>query len=305
MKPGDDEIRAAVFAWLDEESGRNGGLFQWAALTGGLRLRNGQRLPLVAQSGIWCPKICDVALSIRTAAPKPNRPPPYEDTFTDGRLHYRYRGDDPDAWDNRSLREAMARRKPLVWFVGVRPGVYIAEWPVVVVADDPATLSFEIELVRGLDLPREPAAAEGSEAIRRYVSVARYARLHQRAFRERVLAAYHEQCAFCRLRHRELLDAAHIVPDADGGQPVVPNGLALCKLHHAAFDGLFVGVHPDRRIVVVRRDVREEEDGPMLEHGLKRLHGKRIHQPRSRVARPRHEFLETRFRRFRAVRLAS
>jgi hypothetical protein len=35
----------------------------------------------------------------------------------------------------------------------------------------------------------------------------------------------------------ELLDAAHILPDGHPkGEPVVPNGLALCKLHHAAFD---------------------------------------------------------------------
>ncbi len=138
MKPGDDEVRATVFAWLDRESERNDGLFSWRALASGVRLGNDQRLPLVTQMGIWCPRICDAALSIRTAAPRPNRPPPYEDSFTDGRPRYRYRGADPDSWDNRALREAMARAKPLVWFVGIRPGVYIAEWPVIVVGDDPS-----------------------------------------------------------------------------------------------------------------------------------------------------------------------
>lgn len=299
MKPGDDEIRAAVFSWLERESEQGDGLFSWAALTGGVRLPHGGRLPLVSQMGIWCPRICDAALSIRTAAPKPNRPPPYEDRFADGTLRYRYRAADPESWDNRALREAMKRTKPLVWFVGVRPGVYVAEWPVTVVGDDPASLTFEVQLVRGLERPQLESAAEGSETVRRYVSETRLRRVHQSVFRERVLAAYRVQCAFCRLRHRELLDAAHIVPDADGGEPVVPNGLSLCKLHHAAFDGLFVGVHPDRRVIVVRPDVREEEDGPMLEHGLKRLHGARIHQPRSRLARPAREFLEERFERFR------
>jgi hypothetical protein len=35
-----------------------------------------------------------------------------------------------------------------------------------------------------------------------------------------------------------LLDAAHIVADKDErfGQPVVPNGIPLSKIHHAAFD---------------------------------------------------------------------
>ena len=40
--------------------------------------------------------------------------------------------------------------------------------------------------------------------------------------------------ALCRLRHQELLDAAHITPDGDAeGEPVISNGVALCKLHHA------------------------------------------------------------------------
>ena len=53
--------------------------------------------------------------------------------------------------------------------------------------------------------------------------------------------------------HAELLDAAHIVPDADEGEPVIPNGLALCKLHHAAFDRYFLGVRPDY-VLQVRPD---------------------------------------------------
>ncbi len=37
--------------------------------------------------------------------------------------------------------------------------------------------------------------------------------MHQQEFRQRVLRAYRERCAICRLRHEELLDAAHILPD--------------------------------------------------------------------------------------------
>ena len=77
---------------------------------------------------------------------------------------------------------------------------------------------------------------ENSSGRRRYITSEYRVRLHQAAFRERVLDAYQDQCSLCRLRHRELLDAAHIIPDSDpDGEPVVPNGLALCKLHHAAF----------------------------------------------------------------------
>jgi hypothetical protein len=75
--------------------------------------------------------------------------------------------------------------------------------------------------------------------------------------------------AFSTDGHAELLDAAHIVPDSDAmGEPRVSKGLSLCKLHHAAFDSFLVSVTPDYSIQV-RPSVPEEEDGPMLEHGLK------------------------------------
>ncbi len=144
----------------------------------------------------------------------------------------------------------MRERLPLIYFHGVVPGRYLAAWPVFVVGDDRRGLTFTI----AVDDTRcvWPAGGGQGAAVRddletgrrRYVTAAVRKRLHQRAFRERVLDAYRHQCAFCRFRHAELLDAAHIVPDADQGEPTVRNGLALCKLHHAAFDRYFVGVAP-------------------------------------------------------------
>ena len=62
---------------------------------------------------------------------------------------------------------------------------------------------------------------------------------------------YAERCALCRLRHLELLDAAHITPDSDAeGEPVISNCVALCKLHHAAFDRFFFAIRPDYVIEV-------------------------------------------------------
>lgn len=115
-----------------------------------------------------------------------------------------------------------------------------------------------------------------------------------------MLSAYRDRCALCRLRHRELLDASHIVPDsAPEGEPVVPNGLALCKIHHAAFDRFFPTVDPDYR-VRVRRDLLEEEDGPMLKHGLQEMDGQSIVMPSKPVFRPSQEFLALRLERFLA-----
>ena len=125
-------------------------------------------------------------------------------------------------------------------------------------------------------------------------------RLHQLVFRQRVLRAYRNSCSVCRLRHVELLDAAHILPDADPrGDPLVPNGLVLCKLHHAAFDRHIIGLRPDL-IVEVRHDILEEVDGPMLRHGLQELQGNRLLViPGRRDERPNPEFLAERSERFR------
>jgi putative restriction endonuclease len=97
------------------------------------------------------------------------------------------------------------------------------------------------------------------------------------------------------------LDAAHIIPDtALRGDPVVQNGLCLCKIHHAAFDKNIVGISPDYQIHV-REDVLSETDGPMLLHGLQELHEKRIVVPHRIQDRPDPERLEMRFDDFKKV----
>ena len=116
-----------------------------------------------------------------------------------------------------------------------------------------------------------------------------------------MLQAYRDSCALCRLRHRELLDAAHIVPDSEpGGEPVVTNGIALCTLHHAAFDKLLIGIRPDY-VVAVRTAILEEIDGPMLQHGLKGLHERRLELPHDTRLRPDPDLLARRWERFKAV----
>src|SRR5262249_10191915 len=135
--------------------------------------------------------------------------------------------------------------------------------------------------------------ASDSQTKRAYVTLTTQHRLHQQSFRMRVIHAYRKCCTICRLKHEELLDAAHILPDGHPkGEPWVCNGLALCKLHHAAFDSNILGVRPDL-VVEVRDDVLEETDGPMLQHGIKECHEKKLLVlPALRELRPRPEFLE-------------
>ena len=265
---------------------------------------DGQRIRLVGPQGIFKPAVLEVPLSI-TTAPKG----PYDDAFGyDNLLRYRYRGTDPQHRDNVGLRVAMQNNLPLAYFHGLVPGKYLAMWPVYVVRDQPEFLAFSIAVddADQVDLFSETHRTTGTIAdIRReYVTTTAVRRLHQSAFRERVLRAYRHQCAFCRLRHGELLDAAHIIPDKEPeGQPIISNGLSLCRLHHATFDRFFVGVRPDG-IIQVRSDILMEFDGPTLQHAIQGLHDQPIAVPRKPAERPSADLLAKRYERFLEVAFA-
>jgi putative restriction endonuclease len=77
----------------------------------------------------------------------------------------------------------------------------------------------------------------------------------------------------------------------------VPNGLSLCKIHHAAFDKNIIGVSPDYKIIV-REDILEEIDGPMLKYGLQEMHGQEIFLPKRVEHIPDKERLQLRFDKF-------
>jgi len=98
-----------------------------------------------------------------------------------------------------------------------------------------------------------------------------------------------------------LLDAAHIVADKDEqlGQPIVPNGIPLSKLHHAAFDAHLIGIDPDYRLHVSER-LLALNDGPTLE-ALKQLNGRIIYLPRRDKDLPNRDRLALRFERFKIV----
>ncbi|MBZ5637812.1 MAG: HNH endonuclease [Acidobacteriia bacterium] len=299
----DRRVRLTAFEWLRHQVDLHGDVLPWSILSRGFDF-DGERVPLVSMQGIFKPKVLpEVPLSIRSSADGP-----YDDAFGPDGLRYAYRGTNPDHPDNRGLRAAMTRRIPLVYFHGIVEGKYLAAWPVFVVGDARAALRFTVALddaqhvSEGLGAGGHEANDSidlGATARRSYITATLRVRLHQRSFRERVLLAYRQQCALCRLRHDELLDAAHIIPDADDeGEPIVQNGLALCKLHHAAYDRQFLTVRPDH-VIEVRQAILDEEDGPMLLHGLKGMHGQRIVLPRSRELYPDPERLARRYRLFR------
>jgi len=295
----DGEIRSRVFAWLTnlrEEFGESIGRDSLGTFT-----LDGRRIPLVGPSGIWKPAACRLPISITTTVGGP-----YDDAF-DGRsgtLRYSYRGIDPNHRDNAGLRQAMVERVPLVYVHAIEAGSYVAAYPLFVVEDHPSELTFAMQVddlyaAQTPVVPQGGVAEDSAEPRRAYVTATFRRRLHQVAFRARVIRAYAERCALCRLRHVELLDAAHITPDSDlEGEPVITNGVALCKLHHAAFDRFFFTIRPDYAIEV-RPSILQESDGPMLVVGLQQIHGQQIYLPRRVTDLPDRLRLERRYEQFK------
>ena len=253
------------------------------------------------QRGIRKPKELSAALSIRTVFSRDSSNRPYEDEMgQDGLLRYKWRGQDQDHAENRALRAAMLHELPLIWFFGVGVATYQPIFPVYLIEEEAAQHQFVIApgVIRGLVQATSPV----EEHLRRYLMVESKRRLHQPVFRATVMRAYGTRCSVCALAHGELLDAAHIVADSEeAGIPSVRNGLALCKIHHAAFDASILGVRPDY-VVEIRADLLHEIDGPMLQYGLKERHNQRLMIiPSSRSDRPDQSLLEQTYERFRSA----
>lgn len=297
----DDRLRDAALAFLRALADQTGGAASWSDLQ---RFEfEGRRIPLVGQTGIRKVRGYEAALTILTTYRLRPEDRPYEDDIgSDGYPRYKWRGTDPTHPDNVALRRAMELGKPLAWLEGIRPGEYLVHVPVWLVAEEPERHQFVLaldETTREMWEPEALLSAPDLALRAEYAQSVVRSRLHQPMFRRRVPAAYRTRCALCRLGHGELLDAAHIKEDAEGGEPIVPNGIAMCVLHHKAFDALVMGVRPDY-VVEVRHDILEEQDGPTLRHALQGMHGSELTLPSRRNARPRIDLLEERYERFRA-----
>jgi len=284
----------AIFEWLSIQVNLHGDVLDWQLLSNGF-IYERQRVPLLGPQGIWKPAVIEkYPLSITTVPESI-----YEDRISEeNTLYYHYRGTDPNHRDNISLREAMKDSIPLIYFRRIIKGKYYVHWPVYVIDEDRMHNIFVVQ-ADSISISRTEYVSDSAEdeGRRRYITTEVIQRLHQRTFREKVLAAYREHCTICSLRHRELLDAAHIIPDNEGGEPVVQNGLSLCKLHHAAFDQNIISINPDY-FVEVREDILNEVNGPMLKYGLQKLHFQKILLP-SPSKQPNREWLEVRYRKFR------
>ncbi len=298
----DDRLRASAITYVSELDTRNGGFVSQRELD--QFEFEGQRISLLQHMrGIRVVAGLDAALTIRTTYRLKPEDRPYADDFgPDGLPRYKWRGTDPEAYDNKALRRAMQLGKPLIWFIALRPGVFQSVNPVWISGEEPDEHQFVVAVDTDLRLPWSYDFVHPEDAVlqRRYVEAIVRQRVHQPLFRQRVLEAYARQCALCRLRHAELLEAAHIREDSDGGEPIVPNGVAMCAIHHKAFDNAVLGIRPDY-VIEIRRDVLDEKDGPTLMHAIQGIHSNKLALPEARRAWPREDLLEERYERFRAA----
>jgi putative restriction endonuclease len=295
----DNAIRLAAFDWLKIQSEIHIDGIPWSVLLNGFSY-NGERVTLIGAKGIWKPQQMELPISITTS-----HGGPYDDSEIEvGKLlKYRYRGENPYHPDNVGLRNAMKDQVPLIYFLSTRKGFYVAEWPVYIVCDNIEGLNFIVDIKGNkFENADEFNFAESNTNYpmleKAYGTSQIMVRLHQKTFRERVLQAYKCQCSLCKLKHRELLDAAHIISDRqDNGDPVVQNGISLCKIHHAAFDSNIIGITPDYSIMV-RKDILKEIDGPMLKFGIQELNGNKLILPERKDYWPDRDRLNERFQNF-------
>jgi putative restriction endonuclease len=300
----DYELRAAAHSRARELGQRFNDLVPVDALREGF-LYDGHRISFGSFfKGIHRPKEMrgPAALTLTTAARVPGKRAAYEDELDieNRAIVYHYRAGSIDQPDNRALRAAYQTQVPLIYFHGVAPGQYMVVQPVFVTADDPGGRVVLLEV----GLPYQDLQGQGLVSppdLREYALREVRLRLHQQRFRRDVLRAYRQRCTVCALRESALVQAAHIVEDPDPeGIAAVVNGLALCAIHHLAYDRNLLGIDPQGVVHIARR-LLDQQDGPMLREGLQGFHGSTIQLPARVPDRPDPVRLETRFERFTAA----
>lgn len=314
----DYELRLVAIARVNELSRDYGDLIPVEALREGVPFQRERVAFSTFYSGIFRPRQMrgPAALSLTTAPPKRAGTAPYDDGF-DGSAEafvYHYRTPQSGSTsavraaeaDNRALRAAATLNVPVIYFRGIGPGQYAAVAPAFVIRDNPILRRVELQASLLIGSPgvvyaTAEADLEAGQDLRRYATREALVRLHQHQFRALVLRAYGGRCAVCALREADLLQAAHILEDRDPrGVAAVVNGIALCAMHHLAYDRNLMGIDSRGGVHVSDRLLREH-DGPMLRSGLQGFHGAAILQPRSPIERPDPHRLEVRFERFLAA----
>lgn len=288
-------IRETIFAWLDRLMVKNGSPEITRAQLQTFEYQ-GMRINLLDTSrGIRNPAQFDVTLSVMTSASSSTG---YSDEVRpDGLIRYSLERGGPEWGSNRKLLAALGTEIPLIYFKGVRPGVFEATYPVYVRQFDADAACVYLEPDEAFKLYGDPLAF--SELNRSYIEQRVQVRRHQTLFRAHVMGAYRQSCSVCELRQYMLVDAAHITPDADlDGVAHVSNGLALCKLHHTAYDRDLLGISPEYEIQIRPDLLTTNHHSASLQVNFLDFHGKPLRVPDTSTHWPDRDRLAARFTQF-------
>ena len=304
----DAAIRASLLTTIASLASKHGGLIPSDELQKPISIPGGGEIRLWDQSGIVTRKGLrgPIALFSRRDAAGKSRYP--DQWLPDGDLIYRYRSGGPNVADNVALRNAFLEQLPMIHFEQQREGgkvFYWASWPIFVSQDYPENDYVKISAALTSEI-RQGEVHAIAEPQRAYSERTTMYREHQKGFRASVLRAYATRCAICRLELPTLIEAAHIIPDKEEkGEPIVPNGIALCKIHHAAFDSNILGISPTARghapVITIKDSIMSISDGPMLLHGIQEMNNVAMTLPELSVDHPDNERLEIRYERFKAA----
>lgn len=122
------------------------------------------------------------------------------------------------------------------------------------------TKSFELQkIVIKLNETSRPEVYNPINKKKKVTKITKQSSLRTRAFRQAVIVAYDYKCAICGLKiyspdsYLWEVEAAHIVPHRLKGKDDIWNGIALCHLHHWAFDVGWFTLQDDYKIKVSTR----------------------------------------------------
>ena len=119
------------------------------------------------------------------------------------------------------------------------------------------TKSYEVQkIVKKLIESPRPENYNPFDKEKKVIKTTRESAIRTRGFRQAIIDAYGYKCAICKMKTNSPdslsweVEAAHIVPHSSLGRDDIWNGLALCHLHHWAFDVGWFSLRDDYTISV-------------------------------------------------------
>lgn len=120
--------------------------------------------------------------------------------------------------------------------------------------------SYEVQkIVKKISEQERPKNYNPFENNKKIVKITQETKLRNRVFRQAVIESYDFKCAVCGMKIYSPntlqweVEAAHIVPHSSNGKDDILNGLALCRLHHWAFDVGWFALEDNYKVIASKK----------------------------------------------------